>query len=426
LIAGREGAPDRALIAAALILALGILARVLSPPDFGSALIHGDVLRIIRDLRTVEHPGDIGGLYIRDRLWLHPLPYLEYPLEYPVLLGWFAWLLGFVPGLWGHFLGTTTILAACGLFIVWVVAQLAPAHRWYVALAPALACYVGLNWDLLGVAALAAALLAYAYSREGAGAALLAVAIWAKFFPIVFVPLLFAERVAQRRWRDALTLAGWLAALTALFNAPFAFQRGPEGWQVRPGWLYFFSFHEHRRVEPSLWTMLADWGGYPLSLAAVNRWSAVLLALGAAAISLLVFWRALGAPPPGARPLALLLPGGIALLGWWFFINKVFSPQYALWLIALLAIAAAPRALCIAWLACDLLYFIASFTVHLPVTALIFPPSLIIRQAGLLAIVVWAIWRIVTLGPDQTDDTACDPLPTGDAPASPVSRPVGA
>ena len=35
-------------------------------------------------------------LYRRDGLGSHPLPYIEYPLEYPVLIGAFEWLIGFV------------------------------------------------------------------------------------------------------------------------------------------------------------------------------------------------------------------------------------------------------------------------------------------------------------------------------------------
>src|SRR5262245_46538483 len=39
---------------------------------------------------------DIPSLYFRDALWRHPIPYVDYPLEYPVGMGSVIWLLGFV------------------------------------------------------------------------------------------------------------------------------------------------------------------------------------------------------------------------------------------------------------------------------------------------------------------------------------------
>ena len=36
---------------------------------------------------------DIAALYFRDHLWDHPLPYVQYGLEYPVGIGMLIWLL---------------------------------------------------------------------------------------------------------------------------------------------------------------------------------------------------------------------------------------------------------------------------------------------------------------------------------------------
>ena len=41
---------------------------------------------------------DIGMLYTRDQLWLHRIPYIDYPLEYPVGIGMVNWFAALVTG----------------------------------------------------------------------------------------------------------------------------------------------------------------------------------------------------------------------------------------------------------------------------------------------------------------------------------------
>jgi hypothetical protein len=184
-----------------------------------------------------------------------------------------------------------------------------------------------------------------------------------------------------------------------LINAPFALQRGSGGLQLRESWRFFFAFNQQRPREVNFWNFFDSLG---LTLAQINFFSALLLAAGVGLIMLLMLYSWF---EHSARPRDLLLPASLAAIGWFFFINKVYSPQYSLWLAALLALLAAPPALAVAFAAVDVLYFAASFIVlYLSVTqnpatnwfhSQVMWQAMALREALILALIVYAAWRIV-------------------------------
>ena len=124
--------------------------------------------------------------------------------------------------------------------------------------------------------------------------------------------------------------AGAAAAAWAAVNIPFAAR------QSRPGWGYFFEFHARpgRRLRFALVRLQP--GGRPpaagqaLSAAAINLLALACLLLACACVALV----ALTAPRrPRLAQLAFLLVAAFILT------NKVYSPQFVLWLIPLLALA---------------------------------------------------------------------------------------
>lgn len=150
---------------------------------------------------------DVSFLYFRDGLTGEDLrPYLDYPFEYPVGTGLVVWLLtAATNSLPGYFLATSLFLGACGLLVVYLVPEFPRGEVWLVALSPALALYVNLNWDMWGVLLMTAALLLFVRGRDACGAVALAAAVWTKFFPVLFLPLLLADRLRGTGWRAA----GW-------------------------------------------------------------------------------------------------------------------------------------------------------------------------------------------------------------------------
>jgi uncharacterized membrane protein len=384
------------LIVGALMMLVSVLMR-LPTASFGGSPDQVSFNNYI--FQFVGAYSDITSLYFRDQLWLHPLPYFGYPVEYPVGMGWLIWLIGFVnQNVMAYFLATALVMIVCGLLIFWLSSMFEGANLWLLALSPTLPLYTVLNWDMFGVLLTIGALLLFQRNRDLWATVLLAAAIWTKFFPIVLLPLLLTERVLKQRWRDATTIVVTFGIASMVMNAPFALAITSEGLLLRSSWLHFFRFNQQRPREVNFWNFF---DGLQLSTQEINFFSAVLLALGIGGIMLLLGYSWLR---DSKQPRDLLLPAALAAIGWFFFINKVYSPQYSLWLAVLLALLAAPPTLVVAFGAVDIGYFAASFVLlHLsssqnPLTDWFYRqvmlPSMALREAVILAIIIWAIWRI--------------------------------
>jgi len=329
---------------------------------------------------------DIASLFYRDNLHANPWPYFDYRFEYPVGMGLLVYLINtastsrLMPD---YFLLTSVVMAIAGLTIVGLMPRFRHGRAWLVALSPALALYVNLNWDMWGVLLTIIALLLFAKGRDTTGGIMLAAAVWTKFFPIVLLPLLLVDRVRHGRWRAAgmLTAAFTLASLA--INAPlFILQRD--------AWLYFFQVNQTRGREVNLWNFFDRWG---LTTQQINTGSAILLSLGLLVV-IAAQWR--------GRSEAWM-PACCAMLAWFFFINKVYSPQYSLWIVVLLAASGGAPALVVAWSAADLIYFWSSFVtlgqLQFGDAAQWFyqytlMPAMALREGMLLLIVGWCLARI--------------------------------
>jgi uncharacterized membrane protein len=118
-----------------------------------------------------------------------------------------------------------------------------------------------------------------------------------------------------------------MAALTwALVNLP-AWLSGAEQWKV------FWRFNSERSADlGSVWLALTH-HGHTFSAHTINTWSWLLFAVVCALVALL----GLRAPrTPRVAQLGFLVVAGFLL------VNKVYSPQYVLWLLPL-AVLARPR-----------------------------------------------------------------------------------
>jgi hypothetical protein len=352
---------------------------------------------------------DITSLYIRDQLWRQPVPYFEYPLEYPVGIGLLTWLINSLTnGLMPYFLATAAVLVGSGLLMIWLAHYFDSANLWLLALWPTLPLYVVMNWDMLALLPTVAALVLFRYNRDGWGGLLLAIAIWTKFFPIILVPLVVFERVLRRRWQDAATIVGVISVASVIINAPFAIQITPDGVKLREGWLHFFRFNQERPPQhwsANFWEIFERFGIRP-STEQINTYSALLLILGLGVVMLLMYntWRR------GLKQTQdLLLPASLAFIGWFFFINKVYSCQYSFWIAVLLALLAARSAvavgLAVIFGAADFIYCMSIFIEFYlgwsdknPAAAWAYAqlvwPTTVLREGVILAIIAWAAWQI--------------------------------
>ncbi|HSN92435.1 MAG TPA: hypothetical protein VLS93_14480 [Anaeromyxobacteraceae bacterium] len=317
-----------------------------------------------------------------------PVPFLEDPVEYPVLLGLALWLPSFAPGgLAGHLAATAALLLASLLAAIWALARTPGAQPLWLAATPALAVYGLLNWDLLPVALLALAALALSRGRAAWGGALAALGVSAKLFPGVLVPPALAALAGGPDRRGALRFAAALGLALVLVNGPVA----AFAWD---GFTWFFRFNAGRGAENSAWHALGLGPGPLLEALSLGP----LLAASAYAA-----WGAARAARAGDPGRAVRLGASLALVAW-IATNKVWSPQYALYGFLAAALAAAPAR---AFLPLSILA-LADFVVAFEVRArrwdpffrdVFFHPLGLVRTAAWLALAAWMareLWREVS------------------------------
>jgi Gpi18-like mannosyltransferase len=394
------------MIVAAVSMALGVLLRA-PVASYDGPMTQGDFNAYI--FGYLGAYTDIASLYVRDQLWLRPIPYFDYALEYPVGIGALVWLMSVLTSdLMTYFLVTALASAAAGLLLLRLTHHFDEANPWLLALWPTLPLYVALNWDLLALLPTVVALLLFRRNRDGWGALALSVAVWIKFFPIVLVPLLLLDRAFQRRWRDVRLIAGIFGLVTLVVNLPVAIAVGSDGVRLRDTWLLFFRYNQERPPQhwsANLWNLFERFG-LTFSAAQVNGYSALLLLAGIGAVAALVYLAHVG----GRQGMDLLLPASLALIAWFLFINKVYSVQYSLWIAVLLVLIAGRStlvmALAAAFAATDLSYAAATLTefyfgwsrqdeaasTWLYSQAVL--PTTFLRELAILGIIGWALVRL--------------------------------
>jgi hypothetical protein len=327
----------------------------------------------------------------------HPVPYLEDKIEYPVLLGLMMWLPSVLaPDRGGYFALTFALLAICALATLWFIAGIPGTRPWVWAASPALLVYGALNWDLFGILPLAAGLWLWAADRQRAAAAVLSLAVWTKLFPLLAfcVLLLLSLRGPRRR---TLELLGIFAAISVAVNLPFAIL----GW---PRWTWFFEYNSIRDIEPSLYLLF---GADPRrSVGAANTISALVVLAGAVALA------AVELRTRRLDPLRAVC----ALMCLFFIANKVYSPQYWLWVVALIALASLPGCIAGAVSVLALADYAISFArLHLQADRVwaqaawfdhaLFWPMVTLRYAALGTCAVWAFAHLVRK-PDAPEGSA--------------------
>jgi uncharacterized membrane protein len=245
-----------------------------------------------------------------------------------------------------YFVVTAVLLAAAALAAAWFLAGAQRGRPWdamLLAAAPALVLTGLINWDLLAVAMVAAALWAWSRGRPVLTGVMIGLGTATKLYPLFLLGAVLVVCLRERRLRvwavaTAAAAVAWLVA-----NAPVMLL-GFEQWKV------FWSFNSDRGADlGSLW-LIWQQAGHTVSASTINLTSWVAFA----AVCLAVLLLGLRAPrTPRMAQLAFLVVAGFLL------VNKVYSPQYVLWLLPL-AVLAHPRWRdLLIWQAGEVLYFAA-------------------------------------------------------------------
>jgi uncharacterized membrane protein len=327
------------------------------------------------------HPlGDIPGRYIVDGVRPGRLPYLDASVEYPVGIGVAMWIAALAStSAWTFFLATATMTAAGVALLVGMLYRRAPDRIGWFLLAPAFFLYVFHNWDVLALVPAIAGVFAYQRGQDGRAGALLALGAVIKVFPGLFLIPLAVARIASRR-PGAGRMAAAAAAVAVAANLPFALL-SPSGWT------YPLRFQGARQ---------ATWGSLTAQVLALpgvrdvlertpstaNTLSTLGLLAGIGLVAWAAWARRISAPALAAATVIVFL-----------LTNKVYSPNYDLWLVAFFPLVAWRAAIRRSFGAVTVLVFVAVFgmfhgVVPRDVTATVMPWLVVARSTILVVALV--------------------------------------
>jgi uncharacterized membrane protein len=242
------------------------------------------------------------------------IPYLDKPIEYPVIIGLIMHVASRF-NLKTFFISQYLLLALCALvttFVLYRLAEMRGNDKKYLllcwAIAPSMLWYSYYNWDVVAVMFTAVALYWYEKKKDTYGTIFLALGFATKFYPIFFlIPVLM-----QRPLKDWFVQGSIFVGTFLLLNGYFIIN----SFDV---WYYIFDFHRVRGPNiDSVWNLVRRI--FPALSFRINVLTLILFVL--LYFYIIVKYRK---EENALTWLLVLLAFLIA--------NKVFSPQYVLWML---------------------------------------------------------------------------------------------
>lgn len=268
-------------------------------------------------------------------------------LEYPVGTGLVIAAVALAtPNGVAFFKVTALVLALFGAISFGLLTGLAddPRRLFLFALAPTLGLYAFHNWDLLAVAAMCGALVLFSAGRDGAAGAVLGLGAAAKVFPGVLLPVMVFARYRSSR-RISWPMIAWSAGAFAAVNLPFLLINA-KGWFL-PWDFQSTRFPNYETHWYMIYRHLGDgagtgfwWDLYP------RLTSLISLALFAAGVVWLIrseMRREVFRPYVTAFGVMLLF----------LLTGKIYSPQFALWLLPFFVLVKVPLRAFVAFIITD-------------------------------------------------------------------------
>ena len=268
----------------------------------------------------------------------------EYPVVTMYLMRAAAWI--------GHtyrsfYYTNAAIMTVFALLIAGCLWLLAGRRALWFALAPTLFIYGTVNWDLAAVAAATAALVAWAKRRDDWAGILIGIGAAAKFYPAFLIVPLFLQGLQDLEPDRSVRLLWWSAGSWVAINLPFALNAPGEWWE-------FFRFNSARTPDfDSAWYVACR--HVPATCISISNVN--VLALGAFLFgSFAVIWWKLRRDPSFPRWTI-----GVPILLCFLLTNKVYSPQYSLWLLPLFAMTMPTLRRFVAFEIADIAVFVTRF-----------------------------------------------------------------
>ncbi|MFW0786131.1 glycosyltransferase 87 family protein [Gordonia sp. CPCC 206044] len=361
---------------------------------------------------------DVIGLFGAEKLDQGEFPYSTYwyeegpdgqqgkrYMEYPVLTGLYMYGAAWVARAWesAHekwgVPGALAVvlffdLVALGLALFWLVTIWATAltartriwATWMAALSPLVIVHIFTNFDAIAMAMVALAILSWSRRKPWLAGVFIGLGTAAKLYPVLLLVVLLVLCLRAGKVREFVQAAACALGVWVAVNLPILIMY-PRGWWE------FFRYNADRAAESdSLYRVISDAAGFRWDPGALNALSLALLVLVAVGVGAV----ALTAPQrPRVAQLAFLMVAGFLL------VNKVWSPQYSLWLVPLAVLAIPHTRLLFAWMVIDALVWIPRMSLYLDperrwlpdqwFTAIIVVRALMV--IALCVVVLWQIWN---------------------------------
>jgi len=303
---------------------------------------------------------DIPPLYYGRGLAAGDVPYIgqqpEQQVEYPVLTGMAMWLSAkLVPSSddtakrtkWYFDINALGLALAAGIAVA-ATALLAGRRPWDAAMfavAPTLALAATINWDLYAIALLALGMLAWAREKPAAAGVLIGLAAATKFYPLFLLGPLLVLCLRAGRMREYWTALAAAACGWAAVNVPFMLADFD-------GWSRFYRLSQERGVGfGSIWFVLSQ-QGHAVPDGALNLIAGGLFAVACAGIAVLAL---VADRRPRLPQLEFLVVAAFLLT------NKVYSPQFVLWLLPLVVLARPRWRDFLIWQAGEVLHYVGTW-----------------------------------------------------------------
>jgi uncharacterized membrane protein len=308
---------------------------------------------------------DVVPLWSAEGLDIGAVPYRDHAVEYPVLTGGFMWLSAIlthvvhvvISASYVEIFGGVTclLLAICGLAAMAATVGAAgrrPYDAAIFALSPLLVFHAFSNWDLLAMAFTSGAIWAWSRERTIAAGVLIGLGTAAKLYPVFLLVALAILAVRTRKFREPIWCALAALAVWCAVNLPVRFA-------YFQGWWKFYQFSADRPAEASTFWAMANylhtvgWFGSGTAPAWVPPGAAVavVLVLAMSAVAFVGLW---SPTRPRLGQLAFLVVLAFLLT------TKVWSPQYSVWLVPLLALARPRWRMALAWQFAEIAVWIAT------------------------------------------------------------------
>jgi glycosyl transferase family 87 len=301
---------------------------------------------------------DIIPLIGNEQLYGDRLPYLD-PCEetggtcdeYPVLTTWMMRLTASVAGPHNtrFFYANAILLWLAALWTAYLLYTVVGRRALYFALAPTLAIYATLNFDLLPVALATGGTVAYLRRRDVTSGVLLGLGAAAKLYPALLVIPFVVGRFRGREPDRGIYLIWAAVGAWVAVNLPFALAG-------TSGWLEFFTYNSSRPADwDSLWFIVCEQAtGLGCTNTRLVNLGSLVLFVGWVTI----VWTVKGRRQPGFPRWTL----GFPILLIFLLTNKVYSPQYSVWLLPWFALALPNLRLFLAFEAADMAVFVTRFS----------------------------------------------------------------